>query len=247
MYNALQTGLTKRFADAYQLQFSYTLSKTMDNGVAQVGGDLVSSSIYPQNPYDLDAEWAVAAFDVRHVFSANATWELQAFRNNAGLGGWQLNAIVSLHSGFPFSPSIATPNWSRSGNFQAAAEDRPNVKPGSDPSSVITGDPNHWFDTSVFELQPQGTFGNTPRNFLRGPGFANVDLSLVKNQPLSGGTRLQMRLEVFNLFNRANFSVPTRAVFAGATQHEAALATAGQVTRTANSSRQIQLGVKVLF
>src|SRR5262249_6493649 len=83
-------------------------------------------------------------------------------------------------------------------------------------SRLITGDPNHWFDPSVFVLQPQGTFGNTPRNFLRGPGFANVDLSLVKNQSLMGRTRLQLRLEVFNVLNRANFAVPTRAVFAGA-------------------------------
>ena len=121
------------------------------------------------------------------------------------------------------------------------------MKPGTDPSRIITGDPNHWFDASAFVLQPQGTFGNTPRNFLRGPAFANADLSLVKNQALFGATRLQLRLEVFNLFNRANFSAPNRPVFAGATQNEAPLATAGQVLRTANSSRQVQLGVKVLF
>jgi hypothetical protein len=154
---------------------------------------------------------------------------------------------VSLHTGYPFSPSIQTPNWSRSGNTSTNAEDRPSVKPGTDPSQIITGDPNHWFDASAFELQPQGTIGSTPRNFLRGPGFANVDMSLVKNQPLAENTRLQFRLEVFNVLNRANFSVPTRAVFAGATQNEAPLATAGQVLRTVNSSRQVQLGVKVLF
>jgi hypothetical protein len=163
------------------------------------------------------------------------------------LSGWQLNGIVSLHSGYPFSPSIQTPNWSRTGNISTNAEDRPNVKPGTDPKRIITGDPNHWFDTSVFELQPQGTVGNTPRNFLRGPGFANVDMSLVKNQPLGGDTRLQIRLEVFNVLNRANFATPTRPVFAGATQNEAPLATAGQILRTVNSSRQVQLGVKVSF
>ena len=120
------------------------------------------------------------------------------------------------------------------------------MKPGTDPNKIITGDPNHWFDASVFELQPQGTFGNTPRNFLRGPGFANVDLSVVKNQVLAGSTKLQLRLEVFNRLNRANLAVPTRAVFAGAAQNETALPTAGQVTRTANTSRQIQLEVKFL-
>ena len=247
VYNSLQTSLMKRFSDGYQVQVSYTLSKTMDNNDAQLGMDSQTSSVFPPNPYDPESEWAPAIFDVRHVFSANATWEVPAFRNNPVLGGWQLNAIVSLRSGYPFSPSIATPNWSRSGNTAGGTEDRPNVKPGTNPSSIITGDPNHWFDTSVFILQPQGTFGNTPRNFLRGPGFANADVSLVKNQAVMGDTRLQFRLEVFNLFNQANFAVPTRTVFAGATQNDAPLATAGQVTRTVNTSRQVQLGIKVLF
>jgi len=72
-------------------------------------------------------------------------------------------------------------------------------------------------------------------------------LSLVKNHVLAGDTRLQIRLEVFNLFNRANFSVPNRQVFAGATENEAPLATAGQVTRIVNTARQVQLGIRVLF
>jgi hypothetical protein len=245
-YNSLQTSLTKRYSAGSQVQLSYTLSKTMDNNDSQLGMDSQTSSVYPPNPYDPDAEWAPSIFDVRHVFTANATWELPS-RSNILLAGWQVNGVLSLRGGYPFSPSIATPNWSRSGNSAGGTEDRPNVKPGTDPKKIITGDPNHWFDTSVFELQPQGTFGNTPRNFLRGPGFANVDLSLVKNQGLTGGTKLQFRLEVFNLLNRANFAVPTRAVFAGATQNEAPLATAGQVTRTANTSRQVQLGIKVLY
>jgi hypothetical protein len=112
---------------------------------------------------------------------------------------------------------------------------------------LITGDPNHWFDTSAFTLQPAGTLGNTPRDFLRGPGFANVDLSFVKNQPIAGGTKLQLRLEIFNLFNRANFAVPNRAVFAGAAANDPVLSTAGQITRTSNSSRQLQFSAKVVF
>jgi hypothetical protein len=246
-YNSLQSSLTKRFSEGYQVQLSYTLSKTMDNNDAQLGMDSQTSSVYPPNPYDPESEWAPAIFDVRHVLAANATWELPAWRNNMMLGGWQVNAVMSLRTGYPFSPSIATANWSRSGNTAGGTEDRPNVKAGTNPKRIITGDPNHWFDTSVFELQPQGTFGNTPRNFLRGPGFANVDLSLVKNQTLAGATKLQLRLEVFNALNRANFGVPTRAVFAGGAQNEAPLATAGQVTRTANTARQVQLGIKILY
>jgi len=245
-YHALQTSLMKRFSGSYQIQLSYTLSRAMDNGDAQLSTDTISSAIYPPNPYDLDAEWAVAPFDAPHVFAANATWELP-FRRHPVLGGWQLNGIVSMRSGYPFSPSIQTPNWSRTGNISNNAEDRPNVKPGTDPKTIVTGNPNGWFDVRAFELQPQGTIGNTPRHFLRGPGFANVDMSLVKNQAVGVNTRVQIRLEVFNILNRANFATPTRPVFAGANQNEAPLATAGKVTRTVNSSRQLQLGVKLIF
>jgi len=170
-YHSLQASLIKRFSAGYQIQLSYTFGKTMDNADAQVNGDSQSSSVYPPNPYNPDQEWGPAVFDLRHVFSGNVTWELPLLRNNPVLGGWQVNGIVSLRSGYPFSPSIATANWSRSGNVSTGAEDRPNVKPGTDPSGIITGDPNHWFDTSAFVLQPQGTLGNTPRNFLRGPGL----------------------------------------------------------------------------
>ena len=246
-YHALQAGLMKRFSDGYQVQLSYTLSRAMDNADGQLSTDTLSSAVFAPNPYDPDAEWAVAAFDAPHVFTANATWELPVFRGNPVLSGWQLNGIVSFHTGYPFSPSIQTNNWSRSGNISANAEDRPNVKPGTDPKKIVTGNPNQWFDPSAFELPLQGTFGNTPRNFLRGPDFANLDMSLVKNQAVGANNRVQVRLEVFNLLNRANFSTPTRPVFAGANQNEAPLATAGKVTRTVNSSRQLQLGVKFLF
>jgi carboxypeptidase family protein/TonB-dependent receptor-like protein len=244
-YHSMQAMVQKRFAAAYQLQFSYTLSKTMDNTQAQLNVDSVNTSVYAQNPYDADADWAPAAFDIRHVVAANVTWELRTGASNALLTGWQVNGILSLRSGLPFSPSISTPNWSRSGN--TSGEDRPNIKPGVDPGTLIIGDPNHWFDTSAFTLQPAGTLGNTPRDVLRGPGFANLDLSFVKNQTFGGSRRVQLRLEIFNVFDRANFAVPSRAVFAGATQNDPVLPTAGQITRTANSSRQLQFGAKFLF
>ena len=246
-YNALQSTLMKRFSSGHQIQVSYTLSRAMDDNDSQLPPDTQSTSIYPPNPYDLKSEWAVSSFDSPHVLVANATMQLPTAGRHAVLNGWQVNGIVSLRSGYPFTPSLATPNWSRSGNIQGTAEDRPSVKPGTDPKRIITGNPNGWFDTSAFVLQPAGTLGNTPRNFLRGPGFANIDLSLVKNQALAGSTRLQFRLEVFNVLNRANFAVPTRAVFAAAAQDEAPLPSAGKVTRTVNSSRQVQLGVKRLF
>jgi hypothetical protein len=244
-YNSLQAMLQKRFSKGYQVQLSYTLSKTMDNTQAELAVDSVNTSVYATNPYDPDADYTVAAFDIRHVFAANATWEIPGYKGHAVLTGWQLNSIVSLRSGLPFSPSIATSNWSRSGN--TSGEDRPNVAAGTNPDALITGDPNHWFDTSVFSLPAPGTLGNTPRDFLRGPRFTNVDLSLVKNQALPRNARLQLRLEAFNIFNHPNFAVPTRTVFAGATINDPVLPTAGQITRTSNTSRQMQLSAKITF
>jgi hypothetical protein len=244
-YNSMQAMISKRFAHGYQMQASYTLSKTMDDTQAQLGVDSVNTTVYAMNPYDPNADWAPASFDIRHVFTANVTWEVPAYRNNALFNGWQINSIVTLRSGLPFSPSIATSNWSRDGN--TSGEDRPNIQPGVDPSSLITGDPNHWFNTSVFSMPAPGTLGNTPRDFLRGPGFADVDLAFVKNQALMASTKLQLRLEIFNLLNRANFGTPTRTVFAGASVNDPVLPTAGQIIRTTNSSRQLQLSAKVIF
>jgi hypothetical protein len=244
-YNSLQAMVQKRFSGGNSLQCSYTLSKTMDNTQAQLGVDTVNTSVYPANPYDPNADWSAAAFDIRHVFSANGTWVLPAYRDNALFRGWQVNSIVSLRSGLPFSPTIATSNWSRDGN--TSGQDRPNVAAGTNPSAIITGNPNHWFDTSVFTLQPAGTLGNTPRDFLRGPGFANVDLSLVKNQAITERAKVQLRFEIFNLLNRANFAAPTHDVFAGATASDPVLPTAGQITRTSNPSRQLQFSAKFTF
>jgi hypothetical protein len=245
-YNSFQSTMQKRFAGGYQVQATYTLSKVTDNTQAQLAVDSLSSSVYATNPYDREMDKGPAVYDIRHVFSANATWQVPDFSKNMFLSGWQVNSIVSLRSGLPFSPSISTSNYSRSGN--TSGEDRPNLcDPNVDPGSLITGDPLHWFDTSAFCLQAPGFLGNTPRNFLRGPGFANVDLSVVKNNSLGSGLRLQFRLEVFNLLNRANFGTPTRTVFAGAAQNDPVLPTAGLVTRTTNTSRQLQLSAKITF
>jgi hypothetical protein len=98
--------------------------------------------------------------------------------------------------------------------------------------------------------QPPGLFGNAGRNMLTGPGFANFDLSLVKNHRsrlLRPGGQIEVRFEVFNVFNRTNFSIPNRVVFGGAREGEAPLVTAGQITSTVSDARQAQLGVKLTF
>jgi hypothetical protein len=247
-YHALQLSLQKRFSRSYQLQAAYTLSKAMDNLQSQLVMDANNSSVYPQDPYNRDLDWARSDFDVRHLFTSNFVWDLPGPNGHAILGGWQFNGIVTLRSGVPFTPALGATNWSRSGNV--SGQDRPNLKPGVALDDVVLGGPDHYFDTSAFVLGPPGFFGNAGRNTLTGPGYAMTSVSLVKNTrigALGAGGRVQLRLEVFNLMNRPNFATPDRIVFAAVTANEAPLATAGRITRTITSSRQVQLGIKVLF
>ena len=247
-YHALQLSAQKRFSRRYQLQVAYTLGKTMDNQQAQLVMDVNNSSVYPQDPYNREIDWARSDFDVRHVFSSNFIWDVPGREGHALLAGWQFNGIVTLRSGVPFTPALGPTNWSRSGN--TSGEDRPNLKPGVNLDDVVFGGPDRYFDAAAFLLGPQGFFGNAGRNILTGPNYAMTSVSLVKNTrvgALGAGGQVQLRLEVFNLLNHPNFATPDRTVFAAATADELPLATAGRITRTITSSRQLQLGMKVLF
>jgi hypothetical protein len=247
-YHALQLTGQKRFSRGYQFQINYTLGRVKDNLQAQLNADVNNSSVYPQDPYDRDVDRALADFDVRHVVTTNFVWDLPGRAEHPLLGGWQLNGIMTLRSGVPFTPALGSTNWTRTGN--TSGEDRPNLRPGADPDDLILGNPDHWFDASGYELQPQGFLGNAGRNSLRGPGYAMMNLSLVKANRLGflgGGGQVQFRLEMFNVLNRANFAVPDRVVFAAARADEQPVVTAGRIRRTVTSARQLQLGVKLLF
>jgi hypothetical protein len=206
------------------------------------------ASVYPQDPYDRDRDWARADFDVRHVFSSNFVWNLPRETDRGWLGGWQVNGIVTLRSGVPFTPALGLTNWSRSGN--TSGEDRPNLRPGVNPEDLILGRLDQYYDPSGFVLQPAGFLGNAGRNRLTGPNYAMTNLSLVKNTKLGllgGGGQVQVRLALFNVLNHTNFATPDRTVFAAASEGETPLPTAGRITRTVTTSRQIQLGLKVIF
>jgi hypothetical protein len=250
-YNALQVSGTRRFSRGYGWQVSYTFGKAIDETQGQTASDAANSSSFPQDPIDLRNDRGPADYDVRHVVTANVTWELPFGRRLTGLAGalargWQLNGLGTLRSGVPFSPSI-TPNWSRSGNAAVGAEDRPNLRPGVRLEDIILGGSTRYFDPTAFVLQPRGFLGNAGRNMLTGPGFANVDLSLVKNHHsrwLGPRGQIEVRAEVFNVFNRTNFSIPNRQVFGSV---DTPLSTAGQITSTVSDARQAQLGVKLRF
>jgi hypothetical protein len=106
----------------------------------------------------------------------------------------------------------------------------------------------HYINPACFVLPPAGTFGNAGRNSLRGPTYGTVDVSLVKTVTLGSGAAprtLQLRVEAFNLLNRANFAVPSGQIFAGVAETEVPLASAGQISRTVSSARQNAVGCEV--
>jgi len=152
------------------------------------------------------------------------------------LSDWQVSGIVTLQSGRPFTVAllqeIDNSNTGRA-NLGFGNNDRPNVV--GDPA---LGDPSadRWFDTGAFVFPAFGTFGSSGRNTVDGPGYQNVNLAVMKHVPL-GGSKLQFRLEAFNLFNRTNFNQPDN--FLGSP-------TFGQIL-SAQSPRRVQLGAKVLF
>ncbi|MGH9350280.1 MAG: TonB-dependent receptor domain-containing protein [Vicinamibacterales bacterium] len=226
-YDSLQLRFEQRLDRGFTMLAAYTLAKSEDDASAffTSGGD----PNFPQDSHNVAAEWGRSNFDVRHRLSAGVSQELP----------WemQVSGVVTLQSGRPFTVALL-PETDNSNTGRTVlgfgANDRPNVT--GDPS---LSDPaaDRWFDTGAFTLPAFGSFGNAGRNILDGPGYVNVNLALMKHVTVGGSRRLQLRAEVFNLFNRANFGLPDN--FFGSP-------TFGQVL-TADAPRRVQLGARLLF
>ena len=155
--------------------------------------------------------------------------------------GWTLSGIETIQSGFPFTPQLGF-NPSNNGDT------RNPVRPSRNPDfrrKIILGSPERYFDPNAFVVPPGGTYGDVGRDTLVGPGLATLDLSLMKKSPLSEKVSLQLRGEFFNLLNRANFNTPNPVVFASGSI--APLQTAGVITSTSTTARQIQFGLKLTW
>lgn len=254
-YNALQAGALRRFSRGFQFQIAYTWSRTIDDGSGLFFSDTRNSVADPQNPFDGDRERGLANYHVAHNFVLNFTLDIPA-GNLTGLAGtilkgWQVNGILNLASGNTFTPAIVGDR--ARALLRRAGQERPNLvgEPfsGTCPNGAPVRTPECWFNPSAFALQPEGTFGNLGRNTLIGPGLANFDFAVTKNVAVGRRSTVQIKAEAFNLFNHPNLGPPDALVFpgtgAGADQ---ILPTAGRIfPPTVGTSRQIQLGLKVLF
>ena len=254
-YNALQADVTHRFAQRLQFRGNYTWSKNLDINSGLTGAQANNQAQMVLNRNDLRRDWGPSALTPTSQGSVSASYELpfgtsKPWLNdvsrveNKFVSGWQLNAIGTFLSGFPFTPLVGS---NRSGDGDTRNPDRVSLKP-SFTGSIVTGDPNQWFNPAAFVVPTAGTYGNIGRGTLRGPGLANVDASLFKNTAITERTSLQFRVEVFNILNRSNFGPPNTTVFQVNTGAPPSVSpSAGLITTTATFPRQIQLGLKLLF
>jgi hypothetical protein len=225
-YRSAWVAFTKRLSGGLQFDTSYTWSKSLDTN------SLNSSGFAVQDSHDIPNQYGLSDFDARHRVVFSGIYALP-FTGHVLTRGWQIATIVQSQSGNPVN--IVTSNSSLNG--------LPNtVRPDVTGPVRIVGSIDQWFDTSVFVAVDR--FGNLERNAVIGPAFHNTDLSLVKNTPLGGRRGLQVRVDVFDVFNHANFGPPGNILGSP---------TFGKIARTrlptgeAGSSRQIQLAARLSF
>lgn len=267
IYNSLQLKVSKRFNSGLSFLSAYTYSSSIDN-LSDIFGFKGSAAI-PQDSNNLAAERGFSPFDIRQRFTLSYTYELpfgkgKKFFTNAGnladklLSNWQMNGIVTLQSGQPFTIFLGI-DQALTGNI--FGEQRPNNIPGvfvqTDDGRVVLsqnfvnsdGSPNISALQQAGVFPGAGQFGSLGRNTFKGPKYKNFDFSLTKRTNFSDNTALEFRAEFFNLFNRPAFALP---------DNNLSSPTFGQFSRTpdvasgspkiaSGSPRVVQFGLKLIF
>ncbi len=234
-YNSLQASLNRQFGAGFQAQGSYSWSRCTDDG----------SSTYPlensfgvTDPYDRRLDRAPCAFSRTQNLVLNALYSLPFHRNRL-VSGWRLATVITASSGLPidvadgYDASLGG-GWARP-NYSGAA----GCHPYDLPNKPVAGPAIQYFDPACYALEPLGTEGNVGRDSIYGPGLVNVDFSLMKHTKIGEKLDSELRAEIFNLFDRANFGLPNPNVFTGPT--------AGQITTLATPPRQVQFALRLLF
>lgn len=234
-YNGLSAVFRQNGFKGLTILASYTWSKMLDMSTDSNGGSNVMV------PFNTRLDYGLANWDLKHRFVSSFNYEIPWLKSSPNaflrlsLGGWQTNGIFTAQSGFPFSATISA--------------DQANVGVGTQRAN-FTGTPitvdcgsgklTRCVNLDAFALPALYTYGNTPRNFLRGPGTVNMDWSLFKNFNFTERTKLQFRWETFNSFNHPNFTNPNSTVVPGS-------AVFGNITATSTNMRQMQMALKLLF
>jgi hypothetical protein len=245
-YNGVSVGWVKRQSHGLQFQGSYTFGHSWDNRSGSGGRqEFRNGQGRAFDPYNLELDWGRSDYDVRHNLVLDSTY-LLPFSGPAVVQGWQVSVVGTFASGVPFSPVIPGDS-DRDGSTDNV--NRPDLAAGvsTKPAGGRTAD--MWFNPEAFVFPGAGFRGRAGRNIIEGPGMATIDLALVKNTPLAGRRSVQLRLEVFNLLNRANFDIPFNdpdgeAIFDDAGNR---IPTAGKIFATSTDAREMQIAIRFVF
>lgn len=246
-YHALQVNMRRNFTQGFRYNMNYTWAHAID--------DVVGFFRDYQNEYDTKAERASSDSDIRHNFVLDIGYDLSFSRWYAGApkwisDGWQFNSITQIRTGFPV-------NVTRQGGTFGGFSFRPSLKPGVSTRCVNYNEPDCFYNAAAFYDPGAGVYGNLGRNALRGPGFSQVDFSVGKLTKFGERYSLNLRMDIFNLFNKANFADPSGGLVQGDTNSIIPTAFFGQSTSTvgnqlggllgAGGPRQIQLSARFNF
>ena len=237
-YNALQISLDRRYKGGFKFGAAYTLGHSKDNASGK--RDVIF------NTFDDSGMWGNSSFDRRHVFNFYYIYDLPFYQKDPTsllgrtLGGWQISGSTFMRTG--------TPLWVTRGDDVAGVGDtfaQPYNLVG-DPESNSNGklsegaalDSNYWFNPAAYARPSTGTFGNSPRNNMYGPGQYQWDIALFKNVAVKAGHSLQFRAEIFNFLNHANLNNPST---------DPTSSSFGRVTAKDNSRRDVQLSLRYTF
>jgi hypothetical protein len=275
-YNALQVGIQKRMSHGVQLQVSYTWGKAIDTGSGSVAGDQFSNGISSLPAYSLKSAQGLADYSIGRTLVINSLWQAPSPKWSGVAGwitnGWQLGAVFKASDGVPF-----TPTWGTGGDPTGLNNSDDWAYPnhlvgGGCKTAVNPGNPNNYIKTECFAVPTapslafynancdgsQGTYpqcfnlrGNAGRNSLIGPGLANLDFSMFKNnyvKRISETFNVQFRAEFFNVLNHTNFALPVTPdntdIFDAT---GAPTGVAGLLTKTTTTAREIQFALKIIW
>jgi len=257
-YNALQVGVTRRFANHLSSQISYAYSKSLDYGSAFSMDTAIGNNLSVEDPYNTRLDYGRSTFDRTHVFRTNTVYELP-FTKNQFVKGWKLTAVYQFNTG---APNTVYAGFARSGlAANSGGADRPNAVVGCQVYPAVQTSAQ-WFNPACYSLQAVGTFGNLGRTSVVGPSFQNVSLGILKDTRISKISELfdlQFRAEVANLANHPNLQINSAGATNGTQIFQNGGTAASNFTPTLNPiagslganqigpARSITLALKVIF
>ena len=253
-YDGLQIGIDKRISHGLQAHLSYTWSKSIDDSSSTFDAEEFNNSVNNPLPFDVRVNRGVSDFNIPQNFVASFLWDVPAPKSWSGpvswlVYGWQLGGIFLAQNGTPFTVLVA---GDPAGSLMAShAFQRPvfNNIAGCTPNAINPGNFTNYIKTTCFLPPiPHVIHNAVGRNTLVGPGEVNLDFSVFKNVPvnrISETFQAQFRAEAFNVINRTNFQPPynNNVVFDGSSL----VPGVGLIQATQTPSRQIQLGLKLIW